>query len=437
MRQGEMSRRNFLRLGGASAAGVGLLGMYGCGGGGGQGSSSVEWSTWGNAGETRRFAEFTKSFNESHEVQVEFLPIPNLDEYESRLLTQFNGGTGPDLFYSFDNNVGTWIDRGIAREITDMITGPNSESPPDQVRDGLWGGVRPEPGTYYGAPPDCNPLVFWYNKKVLRNAGIREDPADLFERGEWNRDVFQDMLERVKRSGADGFVAGAPGFETFSWTTTNGGKILDGDRFVLHENEASVEAQKWVYDNIRNGNMTYVATLPGAQGPETLFISDQVAFLPAGRWFLPLFRESENLEFDIVPWPPNTGNELEPAAVAGAYMVMSSESQDPEAAFRFLTNYVSTEGQIARLEGGGNAVPTVKGADEVVLNDDLPEHAGYYLEARDIGYTYPALLSTVPGLNEFFMETLEPVYINGGDIVATLNEVGEGINRMIQEQASG
>jgi multiple sugar transport system substrate-binding protein len=429
-----MSRRSFLKMGGATAVGVGLLGVYGCGGGGS--SAAVEWTTWGNPGEVERFVEFTKKFNrETEDFRVEFVPIPNVEEYDSRLLTEFLGGTGPDLFYSFDSNVGTWVERGIIREITDMLTGPNSQSPPGEVPDGLWGGSRPEEGTYYGIPVDCNPYVFWYNKRVLRDAGVNDDPPDLFERGEWNWDTFRNMLERVRQAGNDGFVFGGPGVETFSWATSNGGRILDGDRFVLHEDERSVEAHTFLQENIRSGNITYAATLPGNQGPEALFMSNRVAFLPAGRWFLPIFSANENLEFDIVPWPANTGNKVEPVAVAGAYMVMSADARDPEAAFRFLTNFVSREGQIFRLQGGGNAVPSVPGADEVVLEGDLPEHAQYFLDAREIGYTYPALLSSVPGLNQGMIDLLEGVFVSGGDIEEALTTAGEEVNRKIREQA--
>lgn len=429
-----LTRRDFLRLGGAGVAGAGLLGMYGCGGGG-DSAAAVEWTTWGNTGEVARFAEFTDNFDrETEDFRVEFLPIPNVEEYNSRLLTEFLGETGPDLFYSFDNNVGSWVDRGIVRDITDMLTGPNSRSPPGEVPDGLWGGSQPREGTYYGIPVDCNPFVFWYNKRVLRDAGVNDDPVDLFERGEWNWDTFLGMLEKVRRAGNDGFVAGDPGSETFSWVTSNGGRIVEDGLFVMHEDDKAIEAHQFILDNIQNGNMTYAATLPGNQGAEALFMSNQAAFLPAGRWFLPIFSANKNLEFDIVPWPANTGNKIEPVLVAGAYMVMSSEAKDPEAAFRFLTSYVSRDGQIFRLEGGGNAVPTMEGADRVVLEGNLPAHAEYYLQAREIGYAYPGVLSSIPGFNQDMIDLLEGVFVSGGNVEEALTTIGEEANLAIQEQ---
>ena len=55
------------------------------------------------------------------------------------------------------------------------------------------------------------------------------------------------------------------------------------------------------------------------------------------------------------------------------------------------------EGQTFRLEGGGNAVPSIKGADEVVLEDGYPAHAQTFLDMRDIGFENYAAEARVPG----------------------------------------
>ncbi|MFD0961588.1 hypothetical protein [Paenibacillus chungangensis] len=47
-------------------------------------------------------------------------------------------------------------------------------------------------------PVDNNPVLFWYNETALQEAGITEMPADLYEQGNWNWDVFQDMLVKLK-----------------------------------------------------------------------------------------------------------------------------------------------------------------------------------------------------------------------------------------------
>jgi multiple sugar transport system substrate-binding protein len=429
------SRADFLRLGGASLAGAGLLGLYGCGGGAGGGE--VEWTVWGNPGELERFREFTDNFNSEHKnVQAKLRPIPNVEEYNSKILTQLNGGTAPDVFYSFDNSIGRFIENGTITELTERLNSSKSKSNPDEFFDSLWGGARTEDGKIYGVPVDCNPYVIWYNKKVLRDAGINDDPVDLFENGDWKWDTFQSMTEQVRQSGKTGYVFGS-GFETYSWVTTNGGQLYDGDRFVQNEDPKSVEAYQFLYDNTQNKNFTYSATLPSGQGPDALFLSNRLAFGNAGRWWLPIFKQNENLEFDVVPWPTNTDNDTEPVGIPAAYMVMNNDTDIPDEAFTFLTEFVSKEGQVFRLQGQGNAVPAVSGADEVVLNSDLPEHSQFFLDSRETGYAYPAVESRVSGLAEDITDMLEPVFVEKGDIEATLDKVAEMANKRIQEQSQG
>ena len=91
-----------------------------------------------------------------------------------------------------------------------------------------------------------------------------------------------------------------------------------------------------------------------------MFMSNQVGFVAAGRWYLPLFKKNQGLEYDVVTWPTNTGNKIEPAGIPTAYMVMNKASKNKEAAYTFFSEYVSKEGQRFRLQGGGNAVPSVQ-----------------------------------------------------------------------------
>ncbi len=69
---------------------------------------------------------------------------------------------------------------------------------------------------------------------------------------------------------------------------------------------------------------------------------------------------------------------IEPAAVSTAYMVLNKNTKYPNEAYQFLSEFVSKEGQIFRLQGGGNAVPSVANADQVVLEGNLPQHAKYF-----------------------------------------------------------
>jgi len=162
-------------------------------------------------------------------------------------------------------------------------------------------------------------------------------------------------------------------------------------------------------------------------------MSNQVGFVGAGRWYLPLFKKNATLEYDVVTWPTNTGNKIEPAGIPTAYMVLNKASKHKEPAYTFLTEFVSKEGQIYRLQGGGNAVPSIKGADDVVLEGNLPEHAKLFLDAREIGYALTPAEAGVPGLSSDINSRFEALWLKNEDLDTALKDIQDLANKKIDE----
>ncbi len=168
-----------------------------------------------------------------------------------------------------------------------------------------------------------------------------------------------------------------------------------------------------------------------------MFMSNQVGFVTAGRWYLPIFKQNKDLQFDIVPYPTNTGKKIEPAAVATAYMVLNKSTKHPKEAYDFISAFVSKEGQKFRLQGGGNAVPSVQGADDVVLEGNLPEHAKYFIDARNIGYALTPAESGVPGLSKVITDEMEALWLKDGKLDETLKTINTKANQKIADFKAG
>jgi multiple sugar transport system substrate-binding protein len=436
-----LSRRDFLKLSATGAAGVGLLGVYGCGGGGGSSTGQVAWASWANSGEAERFREYTDHFMEQHpDIQVTYTPTPNYDDYHPKILTQLNGGTAPDAFYAGDIWVAQFIKNGTISKLNDLMTGPNSEEKPDAFAQGLWGPAMTSEGTIYGITVDCNPTVIWYNKGVLDEAGITDDPITLYENGEWKWDVFQQMCEQVASKGdLNGFMFENGNSWFYSWCRQNGGEPYDGETCIVNEDPKSVAAFQWMYDNISSEAFTYAGNLPTGQTSDAQFNSSRAAFIEAGRWLLPVFKENSSLKYDVVPFPTNTDNDMEPGWVATAYMVMNKKTASVKDTFTFITNFTSAAGQKFRLEEAGNAVPSVlEGADTVVTKDTTLEGADYFLQIRDTGIVGYAELS-VPGLVEDMQDVLESrLWLpNGdGDVQGALDEIAKMANEGIKKNST-
>lgn len=425
----EVSRRRFV------AGSLGALGALGTGAAAGCGSGADEgttWSVWGNPGEVQRLQEFTDDFNERHgNAKAELRSVPT-DGYDSKLLTQLSGGTAPDVFYAGDALMAQMVRNGNVVELTKRLESAKSESPPDEFFDALWGMARSDGGTW-GVPVDCNPICIWYNKKVLEDAGVSDVPADLFEGGTWNRDAFQTMAEQAHSKGNPAGALGDNWASVYSWMTANGGQVYVDGQFVAHEDEKSIEAFLWMYEMLKAKVFIYAGGLPAGQGQESLFMSNKLAFcMGVGRWVLPIFRENSELETDIVPYPSFDG-QLASTPVAVAHMVVNSKAKDIGKAFTFLTEFVSKEGQIFRLEGQGNAVPSIRGADDVVLEGGMPEHASYFLDLRENGYVPPVEEAKTSGLAVEIAKRFGELFSSKGadDPKAGLERIGQLANDAI------
>jgi len=436
-----ISRRTFLRTAAAGIAGI-TLAACGSGGGGAQpagqaeapaaGSSSgagaaIKWSTWGNPGEIERFKLYTDDFNKRNPtIKAELVPLPN-DGYEPKMLTQLSGGTAPDMFYSNDGMMGKLIQNKTITELTQLLDGPASKSKPADFYEGLWGAAKTADNKIWGVTVDCNPMVLWYNKKLLTEAGITQLPADIYKAGQWNWTAFTDMTKQLVGKGKRGLILENWWAPIYSWITTNGGKIWDGEKFVANTDAKAIEGFKFIADNLANKNFTYSGALPKGQGQDAMFMSEQVGFVGAGRWLLPVFKKNASLDFDIVPWPTNTGKKVEPAGIPTAYAVMNAKTASPEAAFALLTDFVSKEGQTFRLTGGGNAVPSIRGADAVVSEGNLPANWQALIDSREVGYALWPAQAAVPGLNDDIAKILDELWLKGGDVNATLEKAAAAV----------
>ncbi|NBC72742.1 extracellular solute-binding protein [Paenibacillus sacheonensis] len=392
----------------------------------------ITWATWGNPGELTRFQEFTKDFNAKHpDIEAELIPIPG--EYDQKILTQLTGGKAPDIFYAGDAFIVKLIENGSIEELTPLMEVSGSTLKKEDYYEGLWGAAQRD-SKIYGIMVDCNPMVLWYNKKVLKDAGVTDMPADLQEKGEWTWDAFKLMTEKIRTTGKYGYVLDNSWNSTHSWVTANGGKVYDeSGAYVGNSDPKAKEAFQFLYDNVKAKNITFSGTLPKGQGGDAMFMSNQVGFVGAGRWYLPLFKKNATLEYDVVTWPTNTGNKIEPAGIPTAYMVLNKASKQKEASYKFLTEFVSKEGQIYRLQGGGNAVPSVKGADDVVLEGNLPEHAKLFLDAREVGYALTPAEAGIPGLSADINSRFEALWLKNEDLNTAMQEIQDLANKKIDE----
>ena len=337
-----------------------------------------------------RFKEYSTDYQKRTGTKVTYQTI--VGDYTPKLLTQLSGGSAADAFYVGDTGMAKLQESNNLVELTEFLGTPDGKKA-SETFPGLVEWTKSADGGIYGVCVDCNPMVFWFNKGLLQEAGVTTDPAAAFEGGTWTRDALDDLLVKVKATGKRGYVHMASYGDLFGLVTAFGGTMIEDNKAVFDEDPKAQEIIGWLFDSIANGNISYGGSLPKGQSSDALFLAGQLATTHQGRWILPNLKKLKNLQYDIAPYPSEDGKTIGPIVVFTAAMGVNAKAKDQEAALKFLADFVSVDGQRFRLSGGGNAVPSVAGLDEVVTEGDLPAHGKWFIDIAKDGYAIPTLLS--------------------------------------------
>jgi multiple sugar transport system substrate-binding protein len=437
-----VSRRRFLGgVAAVSVAGSGAL-LAGCGsgrgagpggqaggeGGGGDAAAgrggAVTWGSWANPGEAERFRKVSKDYEAEYGTQITFQIVTG--DYNSKLLTQLAGGSAPDAFYVSTEGAAKLIESNNLTDLTEFASKPESPVKIEDFYPGLMPWTQSE-GKTFGLPVDCNPLVFWFNQDMLGAAGISQNPVQLHEAGTWNRDALDDFLTKIKASGKRGHVLEANWDRLFSWMTTFGGKPIEANKAVFNEDPKSMETIEWLFDHMANETITYGGSLPKGQGVDALFYAQQLASGSWGRWILPNLKKLK-FNYDIAPYPSEDGKTIMPVDIPVAAKGVNAKAKDPDAALWWTMRYVSVDGQKARLSGGGNAVPSIPGAEEVVTEGNLPAHASFWNDVAKVGYAIPQAIASKAEVAANINNEIDKVIKSGADAKTFADKICAFIN---------
>jgi ABC-type sugar transport system, periplasmic component len=373
--------------------------MTGCSSSGGSGTKTVVWSTWGTPQELARYKQFDTQFMKNHpDIKVVLQPVADYGDYHTKLLTELASGTAPDVFYIGDDQIGKFVSSDVLMPLNSLMASKASKTNPADFAPGLLGAAK-KGNDILAEPNDSNPDALWYDKVALKKAGITEDPATLAGEGKWTTATYLEMNDKLKAAGLTGSMFWNYWSTHWSWISSQGGKVFDDSgKFVANTDQTSVSAMNTFAKRFQDKNFLVADTLPSGDGSDSLFVSHKAGFYIQGRYTIGTVQSAGDPQnYDVAPWPTPSGKAA-PTGVAVSYLAINNKTKVKGAAFTFWTNFLSAEGQTFRLKGGGNAVPSIKGADSVVL-DGYPKHAQTMLDMRAIGFEDYAVEAKVPGLS--------------------------------------
>jgi multiple sugar transport system substrate-binding protein len=290
-------------------------------------------------------------------VQVERVTVvPTSTSDSSQLLTAVRAGTGPDVYYMNRPFATQRAADGALEDITSYLTqiDPNIA---DKYLDFAWKEVQYK-GKTYGLPFDTDSRALFYNKTLLREAGV--DPAILDpSNGPITLAQLKEIAFKVNQKDAQGRYTRVGFIPTygqgwlFTWGFAYGGIFVDINSTKITATDPKiVAALTWMKDWFRDmGPMDiqdFLSTYEPPNNPpqQSPFYAGRIAMYVSGDWELASAKEyAPNLDYGYTYIPvPNKGDKSTTWA-AGFSMVVPKGSKRIEAAARFMEYACGAEGQ--------------------------------------------------------------------------------------------
>jgi multiple sugar transport system substrate-binding protein len=329
-----MSRRDFLKIGGAGLAGATLLGAAGCGGGS-SGSNNVVFAMGRDT--TGVLPNLIDKFNKQNKgkFQVTYREMPtDTGQYFDKLQTEFQAGQsdidviGGDVIWGAQFAANKWV--------VDVS---------DRFPEGEQSGFLPAPlqsltydGKIWGVPWYTDAGMLYYRKDLLQQSGFSAAPKT------W--DELQQMAQQVtQQTGTQyGMVFQGSNYEggvcnALEYIWTSGGDVLQGDKIVIDSPQAiaGLETERSM---ITSGvapqavsTYTETETDPAFMGGKAVFARNwPYMFSLAGTSDYPKVKPEQ---VGVAPIPVSDGNQSY-SCLGGWNMMMSALSDMQDQAWEFM-----------------------------------------------------------------------------------------------------
>jgi multiple sugar transport system substrate-binding protein len=164
-------------------------------------------------------------------------------------------------------------------------------------------------GKQYAVPFDTHPIVLYYNKDILKKAGLLTD--DGKPKGLESRQAFTDTLKALKAAGVKfplGSVTADGNFmfrTVYSLMGQQDGELMTDGKFLVGDNAKKLEnslavLQEWTKEGLQSTYTDYPATV-------ALFTSGEAAMMINGVWEVPtmtdLKKDGKLFEWGAVELP--------------------------------------------------------------------------------------------------------------------------------------
>lgn len=328
--------------------------------------------------------ELVRRFNREHpDIQVEVQRIP-WATYYNKLFVAGLAERAPDVFVSHAIMLARLERGGFIQPVDELMAGaaPIDASDIDPV---AWRAVELD-GRHLGVPLDVLPLGLYYNRTLLRTAGLVDASGEARPPRDW--DEFVLAIRRLNRDdNGDGrreqwgfLFEGTPFIALYTLMLQHGGGILSADgqqaRLNTPENIAALQKARWLTVDEK------LVPPPGDETAWTSFLQGRVGLFLGGVFMLGGLDRQRSLDFGVAPVPQFGSAQ---AIWGDSHVLCLPRAQDDarrKAAWRFIRYLSDHSAEWAR----GGQVPVRRSQRETAAFRGLPAQTVFARSVPDVRY---------------------------------------------------
>jgi multiple sugar transport system substrate-binding protein len=350
---------------GAIALSITSLALAACGSSGGNSSSggkiTLQFSSYAWQDPTvAATKDIVAAWNATHpNVQVKYVPV-DPDSVHDKLVTQFAGGSAPDIIHDEAADISGFVDQGYLADMSKLVPADFKSSIPQ----GIWDSVTFK-GGIYGAPTLLQSYVVFANKTLLDKAGVTAPTADA----PWTWDQFQAAAKKMTTGAAFGLGWGlkSPTAAVLSMSLNFGGTYITGtgSSSKLQWGAGEQQVPQRINNMIFQDKSLAPATV-GMSGSDVLpgFFAGKYAMIVAGNYASQQMSEQAPKDFQWVMLPMLKGDSQNQAADPQTLSI-ARQSKHQKEAMDFIAFYDNAQ-NLSRLAQGDWLIPARTDAASLV-----------------------------------------------------------------------
>jgi len=369
-----------------------------------------------SGGEGYIMSNIVEQFNkENPEIEVIDQAV-DWGQHYTKLMVSILSGEPPDIAIMHLSKLPDFASKNILTPIGDFV----SEKVKKDYLENIYKAAHYE-GKLYAIPIDAHPLVLYYNKKVLKEAGLVDEDGNPLVPKTYEElyNYAKVVKEKTGNWGLANYVMGAQLGERW-WVTVYaqvGGKFFDDEGNFMVDKKYAKEAWKLIYRFFKEGiSPNDISDADSI----SLFYTGKTAFLTSGVWKMAVFPDIEGLDFGVTLIPAPEGKTSYTWADSHSFVFPVQEEENAEklkAAIKFANWFVDHTDEWAKA----GHIPVIKSVRESKAFFDLPMRKDY-MEAATLAVNVPSILG--------WGEIREEMWEIGQAIVQDKISIDDGVDRL-------